>query len=118
MFRQQVIENRKKKWRGKAILLPGISPWLVSMFSLFFLITFLIVIIFGTYTRRVSVTGEITTYPRAVSVYSGVQGFVVKQFVSEGQIVKKGQPIYQIDVSKSTRSGVVSDNQRKDIINQ
>ncbi|MDB6369617.1 HlyD family secretion protein [Photorhabdus bodei] len=118
MFRQQAIENRKKKWRGKAILLPGISPWLVSMFSLFFLINFLMVIIFGTYTRRVSVTGEITTYPRAVSVYSGVQGFVVKQFVSEGQIVKKGQPIYQIDVSKSTRSGVVSDNQRKDIINQ
>ncbi|MDE9459193.1 HlyD family secretion protein [Xenorhabdus bovienii] len=118
MFRQQAIENRKKKWRGKTILLPGMSPWLVSMFSVFFLVVFLIFIIFGTYTRRVSVTGEITTNPRAVSVYSGVQGFVVKQFISEGQIVKKGQPIYQIDVSKSTLSGVVSDNQRKDIINQ
>ncbi|MDH8527823.1 colicin V secretion protein CvaA, partial [Klebsiella pneumoniae] len=27
-------------------------------------------------------------------------------------------PIYQIDVSKSTRSGVVTDNQRRDIENQ
>ncbi|SIP74677.1 Microcin H47 secretion protein mchE [Xenorhabdus innexi] len=53
-----------------------------------------------------------------MNVYSSVQGFVVKQFVSEGQMVKKGQEIYQIDVSRSTLSGVVSDNQKKDIINQ
>ncbi|PHM56848.1 HlyD family secretion protein [Xenorhabdus sp. KK7.4] len=118
MFRQQAIDNRKKRWRGKAILLPGIPPWLISISSLFFLVSFFIFILYGTYTRRVSVSGEITTHPRAVSVYSSVQGFVVKQFVSEGQIVKKGQAIYQIDVSKSTLSGVVSDNQRKDIVNQ
>ncbi|HDL8432053.1 colicin V secretion protein CvaA [Yersinia enterocolitica] len=72
----------------------------------------------GTYTRRVNVGGEITTYPRAVSVYSGVQGFVVKKFVTEGQIIKKDDPIYQTDISKSTRSGVVSDNQRENIKNQ
>ncbi|OTA16314.1 RTX toxin transporter [Xenorhabdus vietnamensis] len=118
MFRQQAIENRKTKWRGKAILLPGLSPWLISMVSLFFLAVFLIFIIFGTYTRRVNVTGEITTSPRAINIYSGVQGIVVKRFVTVGQAVKKGQPIYQIDVSKSTRSGVVTDNQRKDIENQ
>ncbi|WP_176193689.1 HlyD family secretion protein, partial [Salmonella enterica] len=47
-----------------------------------------------------------------------VQGFIVKQFVTEGQEIRKGEPVYQIDVSRSTSSGVVSDNQRKDIENQ
>ncbi|MDX7999405.1 HlyD family secretion protein [Xenorhabdus sp. Reich] len=118
MFRQQAIENRKKKWQGKAILLPGLSPRLVSIASLFFLVIFISFIIFGSYTRRVNVTGEVITSPRTVNIYSNVQGVVVKQFVTEGQAVKKNQPIYQIDVSKSTRSGVVSDNQKKSIENQ
>lgn len=43
---------------------------------------------------------------------------MVKEFVHEGQIIKKGDPIYQLDVSKSTSSGVVSENQRRDIESQ
>lgn len=70
------------------------------------------------YTRRVTVIGEITTWPRPVNIYSGVQGFVVERFVTEGQIVKKNTPLYQIDVSKSTRNGVVSTSHRSDILNQ
>lgn len=118
MFRQKAIEGRKEKWNGKAILLPGVSPWLLSGACVFFITAFIIFIIEGSYTRRVKVSGEITTYPRAVNIYSSVQGFVVKQFVNEGSIINKGDPIYQIDVSKSTSSGVVSDNQRKYIENK
>ncbi|CAI2434450.1 HlyD family secretion protein [Serratia ficaria] len=115
MFRQEAIDNQKLKWRGRALLLPGIPVWLTAGLCLFFFIAFLTFVIAGTYTRRVNVTGEISTYPRAANVYSAVQGVVVKQFVTEGQVVAAGTPIYQIDVSKSTRSGVLSDNQRRDI---
>lgn len=118
MFRQEAIDNQKLKWRGRALLLPGIPFWLTAGLCLFFLIAFLTVVIAGTYTRRVNVTGEISTYPRAANVYSAVQGVVVKQFVTEGQVITTGTPIYQIDVSKSTHSGVVSDNQRRDIDGQ
>ncbi|ENW0012727.1 HlyD family secretion protein, partial [Salmonella enterica] len=79
---------------------------------------FITFVIMGSYTRRVNVSGEITTWPRPVNIYSSVQGFIVKQFVTEGQEIRKGEPVYQIDVSRSTSSGVVSDNQRKDIENQ
>ncbi|RTF18834.1 colicin V secretion protein CvaA, partial [Serratia marcescens subsp. marcescens ATCC 13880] len=118
MFRQEAVDNHKLKWRGRALLLPGIPFWLTAGLCLFFLIAFLTFVIAGTYTRRVNVTGEISTYPRAANVYSSVQGVVVKQFVTEGQVIAAGAPIYQIDVSKSTRSGVVSDNQQRDIDDQ
>ncbi|MGP2692582.1 HlyD family secretion protein [Serratia nevei] len=118
MFRQEAIDNQKMKWRGRALLLPGIPFWLTAGLCLFFFIAFLTFAIAGTYTRRVNVTGEISTYPRAANVYSAVQGVVVKQFVTEGQVITAGAPIYQIDVSKSTHSGVVSDNQRRDINSQ
>ncbi|WP_434462213.1 HlyD family secretion protein [Serratia plymuthica] len=118
MFRREAIESQRSRWRGRAILLPGIPVWIVTGFCISFIIAFLVFVIAGTYTRRINVTGEITTYPRAASVYSSVQGVVVRRFVNEGQIIKIGDSIYQIDVSKSTRSGVVSDNQRKDIEDQ
>ncbi|PYA61716.1 colicin V secretion protein CvaA [Serratia marcescens] len=118
MFRQEAINSQKMKWRGRALLLPGIPFWLAAGLCLFFFIAFLTFAIAGTYTRRVNVTGEISTYPRAANVYSAVQGVVVKQFVTEGQVITAGAPIYQIDVSKSTHSGVVSDNQRRDINSQ
>lgn len=118
MFRQEAIDSQKMKWRGRVLLLPGIPVSVTTGFCALFLIAFLAFIIAGTYTRRVNVAGEVTTNPRTINVYSRVQGFVVKKFVNEGQIVKNGDPIYQIDVSRSTRSGVVSDNQRKDIEDQ
>ncbi len=118
MFRQKAIENRKMKWRGRAILLPSLPTWGVSALCLFFILIFIIFIIESTYTRRINVSGEITTSPRSVNIYSSVQGIVIDRFVSEGQVIKKGDPIYLIDVSKSTRSGVVSDNHRQKIENQ
>lgn len=118
MFRKEALGHRKMPWQGKALLIPGTSPWLTALVCLFFLFSFILFITFGTYTRRVNVGGEISTHPRPVSIYSGVQGFVVKKYVTEGQDIKKHDPLYRIDVSKSTRSGVVSDNHRKDIENQ
>jgi len=118
VFRQEAIDNQKMKWRGRALLLPGIPFWSIALLCLFFIIVFLTFVIASTYTRRINVTGEISTYPRAANVYSSVQGVVIKQFVTEGQEIIAGAPVYQIDVSRSTRSGVVSDNQRRDIDGQ
>lgn len=117
MFRQEAIDNQKMKWRGRALLLPGIPFWLTAGFCLFFLIAFLTFVIAGTYTRRVNVTGEISTYPVPPMSIPPSRGGGQK-FVTEGQVITAGAPIYQIDVSKSTRSGVVSDNQRRDIDDQ
>ncbi|MEB6578727.1 HlyD family secretion protein [Enterobacter quasiroggenkampii] len=118
MYRQQAVEYKKMRWQGKALLLPGIPIWLVAGLSAFFIVSFIVFILTFSYTRRITVMGEISTYPRSSNVYASVQGVVVKQFVTEGQLLKTGDAIYMIDVSKSTRSGVVSDNQRMDVDNQ
>ncbi|VDY45937.1 Colicin V secretion protein CvaA [Salmonella enterica subsp. arizonae] len=89
MFRKEALESRKMIWHGKALLLPGIPPIIVIFFCLFFLSFFLYFVITKDYTRRVTVSGEVTTWPRPVNIYSDVQGFVVDRFVTEGQVVKK-----------------------------
>ncbi|MRT55152.1 HlyD family efflux transporter periplasmic adaptor subunit [Enterobacteriaceae bacterium RIT693] len=118
MYRKDALESRKHKWQGRAILLPGIPAWIIAAGCMLFITTFLVFVITGSYTRRVNVSGEITTLPRTANIYSAVQGVVVKQFVREGQTVRKGDPIYQIDISKSSLNGVFSENKKKDIQNQ
>lgn len=113
MFRKDAIRN--KTWQGKAVLMPGIPFVLFASGCLFFMFIFVLFCMAGSYTSRVNVTGEVSTYPRAASVYSSVQGVVVKQFVTVGQDVKIGDPIYKIDVSKSSQRGIISVNQRQEV---
>lgn len=64
MFRKEALENRDKTWCGKAVLLPGLSSRLVIITSALFFVCFIVLISTGTYTRRISVQGEVTTWPR------------------------------------------------------
>lgn len=118
MFRQQAIEHQRDKWQGHALLLPGIPlSWVVSV-SLLFITTIVLFITFGSYTHRITVNGEVLSSPRAVTVFSAQQGFIVSALVAAGDDVKEGQPLLRIDVSKTTLSGRVSENQQHDIQQQ
>ena len=110
LFRQEAIDNVKTKWLGHALLTSGFSVRLNVLITVFFISVILIVIIFCNYTRRVNVTGEVTTIPRAVNIFSPVKGFVSHIQMSVGDLVRKGDTLYQVDVSQTTRSGNVSEN--------
>ena len=83
-----------------------------------FLFSFLTFIISGSYTRQINATDEVSAYPRTANVCARVQGFITQQYIRKGQAVRKNDPIYIIDINKTTTSGVVSDNQRREIQNQ
>ena len=108
LFRQEAVNYQKAKWMGKALLLKGCSAWLVFLLSIIFIIILLLMVIFGTYTRRINVAGEITTQPRAINLFAPQQGFITNSHVKVGDIVKKGDPIYELDVSRTTQSGNVT----------
>lgn len=118
MFRKESLDYHKLKWKGNALLLQGVPYWIVMLLSIFFIFFFIIFIIYGTYTRRVYVIGEVTSNPRPANLYSNVQGVVVEKYVKEGDVLEIGTPIYKIDISKSTSSGVLNKNQQKSINNQ
>jgi membrane fusion protein len=116
VFRKEAVNN--KIWQGRAIAIRGAPFGLVMSVCILFIVALLVFSITGNYTRRIKVAGEISTYPRTVSLYSGVQGVVVEQFVRVGQNIKVGEAIYKIDVSKVSQSGVVSVNQRQEVKSQ
>lgn len=110
LFRQEAVNYQKARWMGKALLLKGCSAWFIFLLSSIFITVLFLSIIFGTYTRRINVIGEITTQPRAINLFSPQQGFILNSHVAVGDKVKKGDPIYQLDVSQITNSGNVTQN--------
>ncbi len=115
LFRKEAIEARNNHWSGKAVLISFSAGRYIIPFTTGFFILFFILIYYCTYTRRVSVSGEIVSTPRAVTVFCPQQGFIVSRAVTQGEHVKKGQPLYRIDVSRTTTSGIVSKRHRESI---
>lgn len=115
LYRKEAIEYKRFYWKGKALLLAGLPAWLVTLLSLIFLIALVATIIFCKFTQRIDVRGEVITLPHSINVFSPQQGFVVTQYVKVGEIVKKGQPLYELDVSRNTTSGNVSESQIESI---
>lgn len=108
IFRKEALENKKQQWEGKALLLAGVSPWLISLISLGFIIFICGFLYFCDYSRRIDVSGEVITLPHSVNIYAPQQGYITKTYVKVGDEIKKGEPIYAIDLSHTTSSGNVS----------
>ncbi|EMX2045361.1 TPA: HlyD family secretion protein [Klebsiella pneumoniae] len=108
LYRTEAIEYKRHHWRGKALLLAGLPAWLIVLLSTLFLIALIVAVIFFKFTQRIDVKGEVITLPHSINVFSPQQGFIIKQYVKIGDLVKKNQPLYEIDVSRNTSSGNVS----------
>ncbi|AIE01372.1 TPA: HlyD family secretion protein [Klebsiella variicola] len=115
LFRKEAIEYKRNHWRGKALLLAGLPAWSIALLSALFLLALICAMIFCKFTQRVDVKGEVITLPHSINVFSPQQGFVIQQYVKIGDLVRKNQPLYEIDVSRSTISGNVSAAQVKSI---
>ncbi|HHR8105986.1 TPA: hypothetical protein ACS9RJ_005807, partial [Klebsiella pneumoniae] len=66
MFRQEALQHRNSVWKAKAILLPGIPLWCIVLSCFVFITFFIVFIISGSYTRRINVSAEVTTWPRPI----------------------------------------------------
>lgn len=110
LFRKEAVDYQNAKWMGKALLTRGYPAWSVLFISMVFITILVLFLIYGDYTRRINVIGEITTQPRAINLFSPQQGIIVDTQVKVGDRVTKGTPLYQLDVSRVTHSGNVTEN--------
>lgn len=109
LFRQEAINHQRSYWKGKVILLRGASPLLVSACCIAFLALIIIMLYFFKFTQRIDVTGEVITLPHPLNISASQAGSVSQQFVQVGDKVKKGSVLFELDLSKNTNAGNVTD---------
>ncbi len=87
MFRQEAINA--KKWKSTVILISTIPGWIVFTISLFLIISFILFVTFGSYTRRETIIGEIITQKHPVIITTNRSGYISESYIKPNQIIKK-----------------------------
>lgn len=108
IFRQEAVNYQRQRWTGRALLISGSSSSVIAVTCFIFILILAGALYFCEYTRRVDVEGEVISIPHSTNVFSSQYGYVNRSFHQAGDVVEKDEPLYIIDVSRSTASGNVS----------
>lgn len=94
LYRKEALNARQIKWLGDIVLIRPVSFTFLSAMAGLAAIIVLMFLFFGTYTKRVTVSGQLVPNLGLVKVYVPQFGIVVKKNVVEGQSVKQGDVLY------------------------
>lgn len=116
MFRQEAINY--KKWKSTAVLTYSTPSWLVFSISFILVISFILFLIFGSYTRRENIVGEITMQNHPIILTSRKSGYISESYIKPNQNVKKGDSLFKITVDRISTSGDASLNSIRSLRDQ
>lgn len=89
MFRKEAIEYQSNKWKSTAVLFSRVPAWLVFSISFFISTAFILFIIFGSYTRRETVVGELVMQAHPILLSAPKSGYISESYIEPHQQVKK-----------------------------
>ncbi|EPY99231.1 HlyD family secretion protein [Mannheimia haemolytica] len=110
MFRKEAIAYQSKKWKSTAVLFSRIPAWFVFLISFFIFAAFILFIVFGSYTRRETVVGELVMQAHPIILSAPKSGYISENYIQPHQQVKKGDPLFKITLDRITHSGNINVN--------
>ncbi len=96
LFRTAALNAQKNNWLGKIILIRPTSYLLLTGVAAGCAILVIAFMVFGTYTKRSAVIGQLVPESGLVKVYAPQLGVVVEKLVKEGQAVKQGEILFTL----------------------
>ncbi|TNH06259.1 hypothetical protein FIA56_08630 [Testudinibacter sp. TR-2022] len=100
------------------LLLSRIPAWFYIAISIFLLSFFILYLLFGYYTRRLDIQGELILLPHSVVLNSPKAGYINEAMVSTGDLVSKDQPLVKIKLERIIENGDVGINSAHSISSQ
>ncbi len=105
LFRQEVIDSKQTRWTGNIILSRPFSFTFLTICALFVGLIIMIFAIWGSYTKRSTVQGQLIPQSGLIQVYADRQGNIIKKNVYEGKSVKKGDVLFVISTTTYNENG-------------
>lgn len=112
LFRREVSQHLQARHEGQVLLVTGWPLWMTLCATGILMTALVLFLLFGSFTRRVTVSGEVTTWPHTVNLFAPEQGVVSRLLVTTGQVVTPGTPLYRLDTSRVSPDGNLSDTTR------
>lgn len=108
LFRAEALAARQGPWTGAIRLSQTTSHWVLATLALMLGIGIAAFITFGSYTRKMQVTGIVTPVNESVNIASPNAGVLVRNLVREGARVTRGQPLFEIASGQHGGTGALS----------
>ncbi|MEX1166423.1 MAG: HlyD family efflux transporter periplasmic adaptor subunit [Hydrogenophaga sp.] len=115
LFRDEALDNQRTKLLGEIVLTPKLSAFWISVAALLLAMAVVAFVSLGSYTRRVTIGGQLVPEAGLIRVFTPQAGVVVEKLVSDGEVVKQGQLLY---VLNSDRPGDNASELQADIARQ
>ncbi|WP_158250067.1 MULTISPECIES: HlyD family secretion protein [unclassified Pseudomonas] len=96
LYSQTAVEARSKQRLGTIILMgPGAFKFVALLVGMV-LLAFLILIYAGSYSRKISVKGELVPVSGVLKLYPMRSGVVLESFVNDGDLVRENQKMMSL----------------------
>lgn len=102
LFRQEVLDERKEGHFGQISLIQPARTWALSACAAAIALAVILFLIFGSYTRRNRVIGQLVPVQGLATVVSPANGQLAKVNVREGARVKAGDVLAVVQVPRAT----------------
>lgn len=106
LFRPEVLEARRRSWLGTISLAQPLPVWILAGFSALAASAVVGFLIFGEYTRRSSVIGQLVPDLGLSTVVAPTSGVVARLLSEEGEEIGMGDGLALIDVPRTIASGM------------
>lgn len=107
LFRKEVFIAQQNKWTGQVILTRPFSFLFLTFCAFLIALCIIIFLIFGSYTNKTTVEGQLLPTMGVVRVYSSDIGTITHKFVEDGNFVKAGEPLFKLSTSRFGEKGNV-----------
>lgn len=102
LFRREALEARRQGWLGGISLAQPLPVWLLAGFALVAATAVALLLLFGEYTRRSRVVGQLVPDLGLATVMAPVAGVVLEPVPQEGERSRRGQPLVVIATPRAT----------------
>ncbi|MBN4688588.1 hemolysin D, partial [Escherichia coli] len=85
LFRKEVLEAKRTRWLGPISLAQPLPAWGLTAFAVVAAASILLFLIFGTYTRRTRVVGQLVPVEGLATVTAPASGVRCRIRVGEGR---------------------------------
>ncbi len=110
LFREEVLEARRVQWLGTVSLAQSLRLWWLAAFAVIAAGLLLVFLIFGDYTRRTRVVGQLVPNAGLLTLTAPTAGVVGSVSVQEGDAVVRGSNLALIRMpAASSRTANLTD---------
>lgn len=102
LFRPEVMQAKRGSWLGGISLTQPVSLWVLTLAAALVATVIVLFVIFGTYTRRSTVTGQLVPSQGLASVLAPATGVVTSLGAEEGSRVALGDALAVVGVPRAT----------------